>query len=98
MPSRPGAEPDRSLPGINGMRLTEGRTVPEARSTPVLRRLIQRIEAEFREMPGLKLTAQQAQRLWALDAATCGAVLGVLSQRGFLKRTAGGSYLREHPG
>jgi Fic family protein len=80
------------------MRRTEAHTVPEARSTPALRRLVQRIEAEFREMPGLELTAQQAQRLWALDTATCGAVLGVLSERGFLRRTAGGSYLREHPG
>ena len=80
------------------MSLTEARTLSEARRTAVLRRVIQRIEAEYREMPGLKLTVQQAQRLWALDASTCGAALGALSERGFLKRTAGGSYLRENPG
>jgi len=28
-----------------------------------------RAEAEYLEMPGLKLTAQQASRLWHLDAA-----------------------------
>ena len=29
--------------------------------------VLQRIRAEFREMPGLKLTAAQATRLWHLD-------------------------------
>ena len=37
-----------------------------------------RIRAEFREMPGLQLTAEQAARLWHVDAATCTAVLSRL--------------------
>ncbi len=35
--------------------------------------LLQRVRAEYLEMPGLKLTAPQARRLWGLDCATCDA-------------------------
>jgi hypothetical protein len=34
-------------------------------------KLVQRVESEFREMPGLRLTPAQAARLWHLDAALC---------------------------
>ena len=44
--------------------------------------LLQRIRAEYIEMPGLNLTAAQAQRLqqwlWGLDGATCDMVLAAL--------------------
>ena len=33
--------------------------------------VLQRIQGEFSEMPGLRLTPPQAQRLWGLDRATC---------------------------
>ena len=55
---------------------------------------MQRARAEFLEMPGLNLTATQAQRLWALDATFCDAVLAALLEARFLKRTAGNSYVR----
>ena len=35
-------------------------------------------------MPGLKLTVQQAQRLWALDRRTCEALIDELIASGFL--------------
>jgi hypothetical protein len=38
-----------------------------ARSAVVDDALIQRVYGEFLEMPGLRLTCQQAQRLWGLD-------------------------------
>jgi hypothetical protein len=38
-------------------------------------RLIRRVYSEFLEMPGLRLTRQQAQRLWGLDERTCAALL-----------------------
>jgi hypothetical protein len=56
--------------------------------------LVQRIEGEYHEMPGLKLTEAQAQRLWALDPDTCHIVLVTLMQRRFLRRTATGMYVR----
>jgi len=56
--------------------------------------LMMRVQAEYHEMPGLKLTEIQAQRLWGLDDRTCGRVLMALVQRRFLKRTASGTYIR----
>ena len=45
-------------------------------------------------MPGLCVTAPQAQRLWGLDTTTCSFVLATLVQRGVLKRTHHGTYVR----
>jgi hypothetical protein len=45
---------------------------------------IRRAKADFLEMPGLRLTAAQAMRLWAFDAGLCAAVLGRLVETGFL--------------
>lgn len=53
-----------------------------------------RIRGEFLEMPGLRLTAAQAARLWHIDAATCGEVLGRLVNDRFLTRTRAGDYVR----
>ena len=68
------------------------RTKPQ--TTAALHDLLQRIEGEYREMPGLSVTAPQAQRLWGLDSMTCGFVLMTLIQRGVLKRTASGTFVR----
>jgi hypothetical protein len=45
-------------------------------------------------MPGLKLTAAQARRLWDLDGDTCNLVLTTLLKRGFLKCIASSTYVR----
>ena len=55
--------------------------------------LLQRIEGEYREMPGLNVTPHQAERLWGLDHTTCSFVLMILVQRGSLRRTTRGTYL-----
>jgi hypothetical protein len=39
---------------------------------------IERIDSEYREMPGLRLTLAQAARLWGLQAPQCRALLGAL--------------------
>jgi predicted transcriptional regulator of viral defense system len=52
------------------------------------------MEAEYREMPGLKLTPRQAERLLGLDRNTCELAISALTRRGFLKQTAEGTYLR----
>lgn len=56
--------------------------------------LLQRIRAEFMEMPGLTLTLPQAARLWGLTAVRAEAVLTELAGRGFLARDPRGSYRR----
>lgn len=47
---------------------------------PLDENLLHRVRAEFQEVPGLRLTVAQAQRLWGLDRATCEAVLARLTQ------------------
>ena len=69
------------------------RTKPQ--TTATLHELLQRIEGEYREMPGLSVTAPQAERLWGLDSTTCSFVLMTLIQRGILRRTPGGTYVRD---
>lgn len=52
-----------------------------------------RAEAEYREMPGLKLTAQQASRLWHLDPAASATLLDSMVDAGVLYRARDGGYL-----
>lgn len=55
--------------------------------------LISRIRVEYQSLPGLKLTIEQARRLWAVDAETCGAALEALIAEGFLHRTGTGKFI-----
>jgi hypothetical protein len=55
--------------------------------------LLRLARAEYREMPGLRLTRQQAQRLWNLDSITCEAILETLESTRFLRRTSDRSYV-----
>ena len=56
--------------------------------------VLQRIQGEFVEMPGLRLTAPQAQRLWGLDRDVCDALLAALVDAKFLLRTRDGAFMR----
>jgi hypothetical protein len=59
--------------------------------------VLRRVQGEFLEMPGLRLTEAQARRLWGLDAASCRALLGTLVEAKFLFRTRDGAFMRvEH--
>ena len=46
-------------------------------------------------MPGLRLTRQQARRLWRLYETACDAVLGALVDARFLARTRDGAFVRQ---
>ena len=59
--------------------------------------VLRRVQCEFLEMPGLRLTGPQACRMWGLDAAVCDALLGALVEAKFLFRTRDGAFMRvEH--
>jgi hypothetical protein len=59
--------------------------------------VLRRVQGEYIEMPGLRLTTAQAQRLWGLDRAACDALLGALVDTKFLFRTRDGAFVRsEH--
>ena len=60
---------------------------------------LRRIESEFAEMPGLKLTAAQVNRLCNLPTDVCESALQALTRSGFLQ-VSGGAFLRlgqRHP-
>ena len=56
--------------------------------------VLQRVQGEYIEMPGLRLTTKQAQRLWGLDQAACDTLLGALVDAKFLFRTRDGAFVR----
>ena len=56
--------------------------------------VLQRIQGEFVEMPGLRLTPAQAQRLWGLERDVCDALLGALVDAKFLAQTRDGAFVR----
>ena len=51
--------------------------------------ILERVRGEFNEMPGLRLTPEQAARLWGLEPRTCREVLAQLVSASFLRWSAG---------
>lgn len=76
-------------------------TDPVGRAYPIERRnltsrqaLLHRIAMEYHEMPGLRLTAAQAQRLFGLRADVCMRVFGAFVEAAVLRRDANNRYVR----
>ena len=67
------------------------RAAPDRRDLRSRTALVQRIEAEFREMPGLCITLGQASRLFGLSEDVCQRVLGQLAETDAIQR-AGNYY------
>jgi hypothetical protein len=65
-----------------------------AMKMPAAPHILQRIRAEYTEMPGLTLKPEQVQRLCGVDRAVCEAALGMLVESGFLSMRADGAYGR----
>ena len=65
--------------------------VKHSTRTDVLR-LVQIVEADFREMPSMRLTHAQAQRLWNMSQRDCAQVLESLLSAGRLVRDRAGQY------
>lgn len=65
---------------------------------PAAQQTLQRIYSEFMEMPGLRLTCAQAQRLWGLDEPTCRQLLQLLVDAKFLWCGGKGMYTRRTEG
>ncbi len=68
--------------------------MPTATAETPVRELLQRIRGEYLEMPGLRLTAEQARRLWSLDLGTCTSLLEALVEAKFLGRSRDGKYFK----
>ena len=60
--------------------------------------MLERIRAEFLEMPGLRLTLDQTQRLCGVERTLCKSVLDALVDARFLCVKPGGAYARASEG
>ena len=65
-----------------------------SRSLPV-EHLVDRVRGEYLEMPGLRLTPQQAQRLFGLDPTACEQVLDTLTRERFLCHGGDGRFAHD---
>jgi hypothetical protein len=52
------------------------------------------MQTEWTEMPQLKITRRQAQRLWSLSNQVCETAFATLIRKGFLVQAPDGAYLR----
>jgi len=59
-----------------------------------VRDVLTRVRAEYLEMPGLRLTAEQVERLCGIERTLCQAVLDSLVEAKFLSVGADGIYGR----
>ena len=78
-------------------RARRGRARAAMTTTVNLAPLLARISAEYRALPGLRLTEPQMRRLWDLDAATCATALAALVEGHLLVRTADARYASSAP-
>lgn len=49
---------------------------------------MERVRAEYWEMPGLALTKAQIRRMWGIGPEECDELVGALLSAGFLRQTA----------
>jgi hypothetical protein len=56
--------------------------------------LVERVEKDFAEMPGLEVTMAQGVRLWNIGADDCRFVIDALVDVGFLKWTTKRTVIR----
>jgi hypothetical protein len=59
---------------------------PAAERSPAQAEAIDRIRADFREMPDLSVTPEQGARLWHMQPSVCRQALAQLSREGFVER------------
>ena len=64
----------------------------ERRDPAARQALMRRVYGEFLEMPGLRLSIQQAARLFNLPPNVCARLLAELIEGGFLRVTVDGQY------
>jgi len=85
-------EADSAVPQLAWPQV-ERRRDPERRKA-----LVRRVRQEFLDMPGLRLTPNQALRLFGLRADVCERVLAELVRDGFLWQTPRGTFARSSEG
>jgi hypothetical protein len=60
------------------------------------KRLLARVRGEYRELPGMRLTIEQAMRLWSLDRQACTGIFDSLVASHDLEIDGTGRYRKAH--
>lgn len=60
--------------------------------------LLRRARGEYRDMPGMRLTIDQATRLWSVDRQLCQSVMTTLVASHHLEVDENGRYRKAHSG
>ena len=60
--------------------------------------LLRRVRGEYREMPGMRLTIEQAMRLWDIDRQTCAVAFDSLVASHYLEIDGSGRFRKTHSG
>jgi hypothetical protein len=60
--------------------------------------LLRRVRGEYREMPGMRLTIEQAMRLWNVDRQACAKVFNSLVAAHVLEIDGFGRFRKTHSG
>lgn len=81
-------------PGLSSSRPLMMFRPQERRDHPSRERVVRRISGEFDDMPGLRLTLPQAQRLFGLREDICVRVLNALVEQARLRKDANGTFVR----
>jgi hypothetical protein len=63
--------------------------------TPRILETLVRMQTEWIELPQLKITQRQAQRLWNLSNQDCETAFASLIRKGFLIQAPDGAYVRQ---
>ena len=66
----------------------------ERRNLAMRQRVVERVRAEYHEMPGLSLTLPQARRLFGIPQDACARILEALTREGLLRCEADGRFAR----
>jgi hypothetical protein len=80
------------------MERTAATTQTEKGVVRTLDTVIERLRAEFMEMPGLRLTGKPVQRLCGVEPSVCDVVLAALVDERFLCAKSDGIYVRVSDG
>jgi hypothetical protein len=75
------------------MEFAQSRVISHRHTVQDRQRAVERVRAEYREMPGLCLSLAQAARLIGLDRPICSEVFRALVHEGFLRETSRGHYV-----
>ena len=74
--------------------MAEDRQRTSTSGEPTVQSGLERIRAEYQEMPGLRLTSAQVSRLCGVERSSCEQLLEALVDTRYLERSTDGRYAR----